>query len=162
MERIYKINRIIIYVFHLVNLVNPVHLKSFVKNLNRILQGTKIEPVLEVDLKAQVEEVFSQEFLEIYGRMEPFGFNNSQPVFYDDFSIDKISSLKRIGADSVKFTLHYDNLSVECVGFGKAELFENLSGDRLHLAYKITLNEYRGLSKWEVRVEDAKSTHPTH
>lgn len=135
--------------------------ESFVEKVSHILNDVTLEPVIDIDVRASIEESFAPEFLEIYCKFEPFGFDNRQPVFYDTFHLNEISAVKRIGAGSIKFTLERNNTSVECVGFGKAEMFNNLSGENINIAYKITLNEFRGLSNWEARVEDAKENHPT-
>ncbi|MBU0480126.1 MAG: single-stranded-DNA-specific exonuclease RecJ [Proteobacteria bacterium] len=131
--------------------------ERFHELVHRQLQDRELKPPLTVDLRASFEDVFDPAFLDTYKKMEPFGFDNPQPIFCCSFDAGHLKDIKGIGNGSIRLRYEGESVSVNSVGFGKADLFSNLtSRSSINLAYKITLNEFRGISNWEARIEDAE------
>lgn len=122
---------------------------------------TNLEPRLDIDIVANPGEVMEAATLNYLKMLEPHGNGNPEPLFCCRPEGVRLSEVRKIGSDSLRFRVMVDNGTdngFAGVGFGMSS-WESIAGrEPLCLAYKVTLNHYRGTWQWEIRVEDVKKS----
>jgi single-stranded-DNA-specific exonuclease len=114
-----------------------------------------LEKNLKIDLKLPLS-LISLEVWEELKKLSPFGLGNPEPVFAAEAVV---KDLRKVGATGkhLKLVLGFDGSLIEGIGFnlgGKAE--ELHLGDKIEIAYSLTLNEWNGRKKLEVKLKDLK------
>ncbi|MEN8134529.1 MAG: single-stranded-DNA-specific exonuclease RecJ [Thermodesulfobacteriota bacterium] len=130
---------------------------KFEASVNRKIEGIDLRPTIRVNLRASINELMDDKFLEYYEKLEPFGHGNREPVFCNAGETVDLFGARKIGKDSMRFRLGKDGAAVSGVAFGMAHLLPTVKDGAVKLAFTITKNEFRGTSKWEVRAEDIKT-----
>lgn len=93
---------------------------------------------------------------ELLQEMAPFGAGNSTPVFA---TFGKIKDLRRVGSDGkhLKIVLSDGGITVDGIGFGKAELGDELlPGDAVEVAFTLDVNVWRGKKSLQMMIKDIK------
>jgi single-stranded-DNA-specific exonuclease len=129
---------------------------KFEASVDRKIEGIDLRPTIRVNLRASINELMDDNFLAYYEKMEPFGSGNREPVFCNEGETVDLFEARKIGKDSMRFRVGRDSAVVSGVAFGMAHLLSTVKDRAVKLAFKITKNEFRGISKWEVRAEDIK------
>jgi single-stranded-DNA-specific exonuclease len=129
---------------------------KFEASVDRKIEGIDLRPTIRVNLRASIDELMDDNFLAYYEKMEPFGSGNREPVFCNEGETVDLFEARKIGKDSMRFRVGKDSAVVSGVAFGMAHLLSTVKDRAVKLAFKITKNEFRGISKWEVRAEDIK------
>ena len=132
------------------------NLADFTYDFNDIVTGiladSDLRPVIRIDCRAKLADIFSAEFIRHYQRLGPFGVGNREPVF--SFSgICEIINKRVIGSESVRFTVKENGLRVNGVGFGMAKVVSE-ANNQSQLAFTMQLNDFRGKKNWEIRAVD--------
>lgn len=117
-----------------------------------------LEPRLEIDILADPGEIMKEVIWNYLQQLEPYGTGNPEPIFCCRPEGIKLSEVRRVGADSLRFMI-MDNSKEKGfagIGFGMSAWESAAKSKPLCLAYKVILNNYRGMQQWEIRVEDVK------
>ena len=115
-------------------------------------------PRLLIDLQITPSELFDQEFLAAYNALSPFGNGNPEPVFC--LRSQKLSNLRQVGSNHLRFSLMADNGMMNGIGFGFGGLIELLHNNLFDLAFSLRLNSYLGQEKWEIHLVDLQPSAP--
>jgi single-stranded-DNA-specific exonuclease len=133
--------------------------ERFERAVDRIIGDSEFKPTIQVNLRASIGELLDRRFLEFYSKFEPFGFGNPEPVFcFRDQKAFSFTDLKRIGKDSLRFKVSEGGRIINGVAFGMAELLPVIrdAEGQINMAFKISHNEFRGRTSWEIRAVDIK------
>ena len=134
------------------------------KNLNKVekkfqeLAGKAIKKELllrkrKIDCEIALESL-SLEFYNEISKLEPFGMGNPTPVF---LSRDvEILDMWWVGSEKnhLKLKFQVENFQIEGIwfGIGQTDLFR--IGDRASIVYSLSLNEWNGAKKVELRLKN--------
>ncbi|MBU1709508.1 MAG: single-stranded-DNA-specific exonuclease RecJ [Proteobacteria bacterium] len=110
-------------------------------------------PRLLIDNQVDIAEVMHTGFIELYKKIEPFGLGNEEPVFMTNKNVT-IADTRKVGADSLQFSINENNRQYKAFGFGIGSLNETLPKKFSRLAYCLRPNTFRGIRKWEIRAID--------
>lgn len=112
-------------------------------------------PVLRLDCKLNPASI-NLELLSSIELLEPFGADNSQPIF-GLFNM-KITEIRAMGGGKhLRLTLLKNNISVTTVLFSKTlEEFPFISGDTVDVAVRLSENEYMGEKKVSIQIKDIR------
>lgn len=136
------------------------NIEEFTTNLNesvaRAISPADLEPRLEIDIAVDPGAIMGKEILNYLLQLAPYGTGNPEPIFCSRPEGIKLSQVKKVGADSLRFKTAGNGQEVAGVGFGLSAWASVAEQEPLRLAYKVILNSYRGTEKCELRVEDIK------
>ena len=91
---------------------------AFEQAVQAELSRTPIQRTQEVDAMARLEEI-TPELMTYLGQMQPFGFDNPEPVFYcQDFHVDNLLVLK---GHHLQLKLRQENTRMTAIGFNLLE-----------------------------------------
>ena len=130
--------------------------ERFEASLDRKIAGIDLQPLIRVNLRASIGELMDLNFLEYYERLEPFGNGNQEPIFGNEGETVTLFDARKIGKDSMRFRVDGNGSVVDGVAFGMAHLLPAVKDNAVSMVFRITKNEFRGATKWEVRAEDIK------
>lgn len=89
--------------------------------------------------------------------LEPYGMGNEKPIFAVKNA--RAVSVAGVGAENrhLRLMIEKDNTRVACIGFGMGE-YANVvkNGDKIHLAFKLDINSYRGCDTVQLVLTDIK------
>lgn len=115
-----------------------------------------LEKTVKIDLELPLSAI-SLGFWQEIEKMAPFGLGNPEPVFA---STVVIKGFRTVGGEGkhLKFQLSDDKkLSFGAIGFNMAYLLEKLKIDQeVEVAYTITLNEWNGEKRLELKLKDLR------
>ena len=150
--------------------LDPKNLESFKKDmLEKAASGTKdldLTPQLKIDAEVDLEEV-NWKLFDILQKFEPFGTANDEPR-YAARNLS-IAAIEPVGKDNkhlrimVKHNSHLVRKTI-AFGFGDAEKHpanwsETLRpGDKIDLAFSVSVNEWNGNRELQLMVDDIKKT----
>lgn len=119
-----------------------------------VLPGTDTEKN-GVDWISSGGEIFAEDFLKQYERLEPFGVGNPEPVFGSD---GMITSPKIVGGSHVKFALQKNNTYVDGIGFNMGHRIHevDLSGC-CEIIFRFNKNTFRGKRAWQLNTIDLRN-----
>jgi len=116
----------------------------------------QMTPVLRIDQQAEIQELMAEPVWHYLKLMEPFGIGNPEPLFCSRPTGMRLDNAKKVGAGSLRFQVRSNGGTFSGIGFGMADWLSEAEQQPLRLAYKICRNEFRGVERWEVRVQDIK------
>lgn len=122
------------------------------------IDQAELEPRLEIDLAADPGEIMKKTIWSFLQQLEPYGNGNPEPIFCCRSEGVKLSEVRKVGADSLRFRIMGNGKGFAGIGFGMSAWASIAEREPLRLAYKIILNNFRGSEQWEIRVEDVKKT----
>jgi single-stranded-DNA-specific exonuclease len=122
--------------------------------VDRKIAAEDLRPTIRVNLGASMSELMDRDFLEFYEKMEPFGSGNHEPVFGNEGEAVTLFDLRKIGRDSLRFRVGESGAVFDGVAFGMAHLMQAAEDGPVAMIFRISKNEFRGISKWEVRAVD--------
>ncbi len=141
------------------------NIAEFTANFNKAVTqaaaaaDVKMTPVLRVDRQADIHELMVEPVWHYLKLMEPYGMGNPVPLFCSNPTGMKLDKPKKVGADSLRFQVRSNGNMYGGIGFGLANWLNQAEKHPLQLAYKICRNEFRGVERWEIRVEDIKPVY---
>jgi single-stranded-DNA-specific exonuclease len=130
--------------------------ERFEASVNRKIEEGDLQPTILVNLRASIDELLDLDFLAYYEKLEPFGQENQEPVFCNSEMAINLFDTRKIGRDSMRFRVGGKESAVNGVAFGMAHLLPAVINTPVSMLFKITKNEFRGVSNWEVRAVDIK------
>lgn len=104
--------------------------------------------------------LINEKTYEIIENLKPFGIGNSKPIFVTK-SLE-IFNISRFGKENKHIKIYLkdqSNKQLTAVGFSIPKHFEDLHlGQKINLAYEITLNTWNGEQKVELKISDIKES----
>mgnify|MGYP001027522297 FL=1 len=95
-------------------------------------------------------------FMEVLGRLVPFGVGNPKPLFMAD-NVEIVSEPKVLQGKHIKFLARQSGRVLEALGWDKADWRHVVRrGGRVSLAFSLMTSEYLGETKTNLSVEDLK------
>lgn len=120
------------------------------------LSAEDFKPCSELDGEINLKDITIRTIQELE-QLAPFGMGNPRPKFL--VKENKIAAMKKIGAneDHLKIILKDDSTSIDCVGFGFGDLYEQISPfSKLSVIGKLSINEWNNFRKPQIFLEDMK------
>jgi single-stranded-DNA-specific exonuclease len=127
---------------------------TFLKNLaEKEVDDKLLFRKLKIDCELPIELISKNLFDEIY-KLSPFGYGNSEPVFLDKEVT--IEDLRFVGADKkhLKIKCTRGECKMDAILFNYLEDQRVNIGDKVNIAYSISLNEWNGNEKLELKIKD--------
>ncbi len=118
-------------------------------------QTRQIKKKKGYDLECSVENLMSGEYLDFMKLLEPFGPGNLQPVFRDIQA--KIVDSRLVGktAEHLHLTIRGKFANLKGIGFSLGNRITEVQKESQRtLIYTPTINRFRGMVSWQVRVID--------
>lgn len=137
--------------------LEPEKINVFREKFEEVVSST-IDPALlipEIVIDAGINfKDIQAGFYNILCQMEPFGPENLRPVFIARNVTDTGHS-KIVKEEHIRFSVKQNNITLTGIGFGMAEKFHLLSGNKaLDIVFKIDENEWNGQTSLQMRVID--------
>ncbi|WP_322924172.1 single-stranded-DNA-specific exonuclease RecJ [Paenibacillus campi] len=133
-------------------------LEAFRSRLNeraaQLLTAAELVPQTEADCECTLDQL-TLEAVEELERLAPFGMNNPLPKIV--LRGATLTEARTIGksSDHLRLVVEQDGTVLEGVAFGKGELAALLSpGDRIDILAETSINEWRGVRKPQLMVQD--------
>ncbi len=114
-----------------------------------------LTPELRVDLDLSLPQI-DEELEKVLRHFEPAGIGNPAPVFSAE-GVTIAARPRKIGNDGLKLVLGTGDDTIEAVGWGMAAHAAGLSsGEPFSIAFKLEREEYRGVSRLQLRLSDIR------
>ncbi len=130
--------------------------EKFEKDVVETMVDEKITPVLWIDKYLESEEIFNDDFLSYYRKLQPFGEGNEEPVFATQNPV-QISTATRVGMDSLRFSWKDSSGVTQGFGFGLWPVLQKISPKNAMIAFRIHFNTFGGKNCWEARALDFRA-----
>jgi single-stranded-DNA-specific exonuclease len=134
-------------------------LPAFVERFDDVartrLTPEDLTPELRVDLDVPIDSV-GDDLEKLLKHFEPFGIGNPAPLFRTA-GVRVVAPPRRIGSDGLRLSFDRARGSIDGIGWGlapRATLFD--PAHPVDVAYRLERDEYRGVSKLQLRVADAR------
>jgi single-stranded-DNA-specific exonuclease len=139
--------------------LEPGQVELFSKKFEEIVSAT-IEPRLLIpELTLDAELQFSDinfSFYQILRQMEPFGPENTKPLFVSRHATN--TGYSRLLKDKhIRFSLRQNETIISGIGFNMAEKF-SLLGKPIDIVYTLDENEWNGEKSLQMKVVDVKAS----
>lgn len=137
------------------------HIPAFTERFDEVararLTPDDLVPVLRVDLDVPIDHV-GEALEKLVRHFEPFGIGNPAPLFRTT-GARLARAPRKVGSDGLKLAIDGRDGELEAIGWGLASRAPHLDVSRdLDLAFKLERDEYRGVSRLQLRVADVR--HP--
>ena len=109
-------------------------------------------PEIEIDAEIQLKDI-NPSFYHILEQMEPFGPDNTKPVFC-------VRNVNNVGCrivkeDHLRFEVMQDNFSINGIGFQLAEKYERLERPaKMDIVFTLEENHFNGRTSLQMKVID--------
>ena len=115
------------------------------------LSPDDLVPELRVDLEVPIDSV-GEELEALVRHFEPFGIGNPSPMFRTT-GVHLATAPRKVGGDGLKLSIDGALGPLDAIGWGMAALAPTLHVSRpIDLAYRLDRDEYRGVSRLQLRV----------
>jgi single-stranded-DNA-specific exonuclease len=123
---------------------------------HRRLTPDDLVPELRVDLTVPIDAI-GDSLEQVVRHFEPFGVGNPAPVF--TVSQARLASTpRRVGTDGVKLSFDLGHTTIDAIGWGLANRLNQFDVSKaVDLVFKLERDEYRGVSRLQLRIADARS-----
>ncbi|MBI4129678.1 single-stranded-DNA-specific exonuclease RecJ [Candidatus Roizmanbacteria bacterium] len=132
--------------------------KRLVQFATEQIRDAQLERELRIDTELSFSDI-SWELYDAIKQFEPFGIGNPEPVFISNDVA--IVDARVIGRDNnhlkLKVKQHHSPKGVvfDAIGFGKGELYAQLSPDKpISIAYSLSANEWNGNTSLQLKLKD--------
>jgi single-stranded-DNA-specific exonuclease len=136
------------------------NIESFRQRFHAMIESQtetdSLTPSLFIDMQTTLIDLADQEFLAAYTSLGPFGTGHPEPVFC--MKSQKLSSLRLVGANHLRFTITADSRLMNGIGFGFGNLVTAAKNNLMDLAFTLRLNSYMGQEKWELNLVDLRTS----
>ncbi len=129
--------------------------RKFIQSARKHVTERTIQPRRRYDIACPVELVLSAEYLSVFKKLEPFGRGNEAPVFLDEQSC--IVDAKTVGRESqhLQVSIRGKISNVKGIGFGLGKKIDDIQRAPVRqILYSPTINRFRGVISWQVRIID--------
>ncbi|MEY3687218.1 MAG: hypothetical protein RIR84_59 [Bacteroidota bacterium] len=126
--------------------------ETFEAVANEVLSSEDMIPEIEIDAAIQLKDI-NQSFYHILEQMEPFGPDNTKPVF----CVRNVSNAgcRIVKEDHLRFEVMQDNFSINGIGFQLAEKYERLDRPaKMDIVFTIEENHFNGRTSLQMKVID--------
>ena len=126
--------------------------ETFETVANGMLSTDDMVPEIEIDAEIQLKDIHHS-FYHILEQMEPFGPDNTKPVFC-------VRNVTNVGSrivkdDHLRFEVMQDNFSINGIGFQLAEKYEKLAHPiKMDIVFTIEENHFNGRTTLQMKVID--------
>lgn len=126
--------------------------ETFETVANGMLSTDDMVPEIEIDAEIQLKDIHHS-FYHILEQMEPFGPDNTKPVFC-------VRNVTNVGCrivkdDHLRFEVMQDNFSINGIGFQLAEKYEKLAHpSKMDIVFTIEENHFNGRTTLQMKVID--------
>lgn len=126
--------------------------ETFETVANGMLSTDDMVPEIEIDAEIQLKDIHHS-FYHILEQMEPFGPDNTKPVFC-------VRNVTNVGCrivkdDHLRFEVMQDNSSINGIGFQLAEKYEKLAHPiKMDIVFTIEENHFNGRTTLQMKVID--------
>jgi len=126
--------------------------ETFETVANSMLSTDDMVPEIEIDAEIQLKDIHHS-FYHILEQMEPFGPDNTKPVFC-------VRNVTNVGCrivkdDHLRFEVMQDNFSINGIGFQLAEKYEKLAHPiKMDIVFTIEENHFNGRTTLQMKVID--------
>jgi single-stranded-DNA-specific exonuclease len=140
--------------------MDATRLPAFVERFDTVarerLSLADLTPELRVDLDVSMDMV-GEDLEKLIRHFEPFGIGNPAPLFRTTGA--RLSAPpRRVGTDGLKLLFDQAGGQVEGIGWGLAPRASVFAVNQpVDLAFKLERDEYRGVSRLQLRVADARA-----
>ncbi|WP_353269065.1 single-stranded-DNA-specific exonuclease RecJ [Gemmatimonas sp.] len=139
--------------------MDAAQLPAFVERFDEVaharLTPDDLVPMLRVDLEVPIHEV-GESLEKLVRHFEPFGIGNPAPMFRAS-GAQLSCAPRKVGSDGLKLAIGAPHGDLEAIGWGLASRAAQLHvGRGLDLAFKLERDEYRGVSRLQLRVADVR------
>ncbi|HOA37679.1 MAG TPA: single-stranded-DNA-specific exonuclease RecJ [Flavihumibacter sp.] len=139
----------------------PDAVEGFTAKFESVVAATivpeQMTPEIIIDSEISFQEI-KQPFFNIVKQMEPFGPENSKPVWLSR-GVKNNGWSKIVKEQHIKFSVSQGNILFSGIGFGLAGKFPLLTaGTPVDLVYTIEENEWNGQKHLQLRVLDVRPT----
>lgn len=136
-------------------------LPAFVERFDEVarsrLTPDDLVPELRVDLDVPIDQV-GEDLEKLVRHFEPFGIGNPAPTFCAS-GARLACPPRKIGSDGLKFSIDAARGALEAIAWGMAPRAASFDVARaFDLAFRLERDEYRGVSRLQLRVADVR--HP--
>lgn len=135
------------------------HLLTFVERFDEVARGRltpeDLTPELRVDLEVPIDAV-GEDLEKLLKHFEPFGIGNPAPLFRTA-GVRVSAPPRRIGSDGLRLSFDMARGAIDGIGWGlapRATLFD--PAHPVDVAYRLERDEYRGVSRLQLRIADAR------
>jgi single-stranded-DNA-specific exonuclease len=122
----------------------------FEKTAKTTLSEDDLLPKIAHDGECRLAELNQQQVEELQ-TLNPFGAGNPQPTFISCGC--QVVSPRVLGEKHLKFSVEQQGTRLDCIAFGMAERFEQLSGE-VDLLFKPNINSWRGQDSVQLQIVD--------
>jgi single-stranded-DNA-specific exonuclease len=138
----------------------PEQVPAFREKFEAIVSATILEeqlvPEIVIDAEVRLADL-KPAFYNILRQMEPFGPDNSRPIFIARDVKDNGWS-KIVKDQHIKFCVVQDNILFNGIGFGMAEKFSLLQHDQpVDIVFTLDENEWNGSKHLQLRIMDLRA-----
>lgn len=116
--------------------------------------------VLRVDCEVSLADLDVFELYKSICSLEPFGMNNSEPVFVSEVVALSVHVVGQGGKHLKLSVMPSDCVTesaqnLDAIAFGKGEMFKDIKkGSLIKIAYSLSLDEYNGKNKIQLKIKD--------
>jgi single-stranded-DNA-specific exonuclease len=133
---------------------------AFREKFEAIVSATILEeqliPEIVIDAEVRLADL-KPAFYNILRQMEPFGPDNSRPIFIARAVKDNGWS-KIVKDQHIKFSVVQDNILFNGIGFGMADKFSLLNQDQpVDVVFTLDENEWNGSKHLQLRIIDLRA-----
>ena len=129
--------------------------KALNKTIDELLNGTKLNPSLDIDLELDIADV-DVALVEEVNKLEPFGASNPTPTFAVKNLVLKQKKLMGSTKEHLKLIVETPNGTKDCVWWSRGDV-PLIAGDRLDVAFAPQLNTFNGVTDVQLVVKDVHS-----
>jgi single-stranded-DNA-specific exonuclease len=126
--------------------------EAFETCARQALSQEDLLPLLEIDAQVNFSEIGPSLARELDG-LKPFGVGNPEPLFLTAGA--EVCERKTFTA-GVRLRLRQHGRVLGGVVFGRGEDFPGVPGEKIHVAYRLSENEWNGTSAVELRIVDLR------
>jgi single-stranded-DNA-specific exonuclease len=119
---------------------------------DELLAGKKISDNLETDAGLSNEN-FTMDFAKQLRATGPWGQGFLEPVFDDEFIV---VNQRVVGEKHLKLVLQKGDVMVDGIHFFFDEKLKLQQGDRVHIVYKLDINEFRGNESLQLMIDQVQ------
>jgi single-stranded-DNA-specific exonuclease len=141
----------------------PEKVEAFCEKFESIVAATigedQLIPEIVIDAEVRLADL-KPGFYNILRQMEPFGPDNTRPVFLAR-GVKNNGWSKIVKDQHIKFSLVQDSILFNGIGFGLAEKFPLLANDQpVDVVFTLEENEWNGSKHLQLRVMDIRASQP--
>lgn len=135
--------------------------EKFEQYVASTIKEDQLRPMVNIDIEVPFNEI-TVDFFEQISRFQPFGPENTTPVFMSRNIYAYNGSCSTVGSsrEHLKFDAiqgGYTNNILSAIAFGQANHYEYLkSGRPIDICYSIEMNTFRNVSNLQLNIRDIK------